>query len=115
MPLHPVNRISGLKPGQEWRVPVFDPVSDSMASLTGGAGEVRFLRAKVRPQTEMLLWTNAETPCLVVDYQEENARKEDKMTAETWVRAADGLVLKQVADLSGTRWEMTREDNAGVR
>jgi hypothetical protein len=112
MPLHPVNRITGLKPGQEWRVPVFDPVSDSMASLTGGAGEVRFLRAKVRPQTESVLWNRVDTPCLVVDYQEENEHKDDKMTAETWVRAADGLVLKQIANLSGTRWEMIREANA---
>ena len=110
MPLHPVNRIGGLKPGQQWRVPVFDPVSDSLASLTGGSGEVRFLRAKVRPQTEMLSWNHTETPCLVIDYHEERARKEEQMTAETWVRAADGLVLKQIADLSGTRWEMKREE-----
>jgi hypothetical protein len=114
MPLHPVNKIGGLKPGQQWRVPVFDPVSDSMASMTGGAGEVRFLRAKVRPQTETLHWNNADTPCLVIDYQEENERREDKMTAETWVRAADGLVIKQIADISGTRWEMTREDYASA-
>lgn len=111
LPLHPLNRLNGVRPGQKWRVPVFDPVSDSLAALTpGGTGEVRFLRAAVRPQTEALPWRGADTPCLVIDYQEEGQHGDDKMTAETWVCAADGLVLKQVAVLSGTCWEMTREE-----
>jgi hypothetical protein len=117
LPLHPLNRLNGVRAGQKWRVPVFDPVSDSLAvsnpltALTDGDAEVHFLRAVVRPQTETLPWQGGDTPCLVIDYQEEGQHGDDKMTAETWVRAADGLVLKQVAVLSGTRWEMIREDN----
>jgi hypothetical protein len=108
MPLHPLNRISGLRPGQEWRVPVFDPLDDSLASITGSETRTRFLRAKIRPAEEMLAWNKVDTPCLVIDYQEESGYTEDKISAETWVRATDGLVLRQVANLSGVRWEMVR-------
>jgi hypothetical protein len=109
MPLHPVNRIVGLKTGQEWRVPMFDPIADSMASMSGGEGGVHFLKAKVRPQIEILRWSGGDVRCLVIDYHEENEFKEDHLSAETWVREADGLVVKQVAYVSGSRWEMVRE------
>lgn len=109
LPLHPLNRISGLKPGQTWRVPVFDPVGDSWAAMAGDEGRVRFLRAIVRPQTASLTWNRIDTPCLVVDYEEEKAFQEERMTGQTWVRAADGLVLRQVADLPDSQWVMDRE------
>ena len=108
MPLHPVNRISGLRPGQAWRVPVFDPLADSLASMTGSEARMRFLRAKVRPQAVMLPWNETETSCLVIDYHEENDYAENKISAETWVREADGLVLRQVAESPGEKWEMDR-------
>ncbi len=110
MPLHPVNRIAGLKPGQAWRVPMFDPVGDSLAALDGSETQVRFLRAKVRPQTENFERERTTTPCLVIDYQEENTLQEDRLTAETWVSEADGRVLKQVSNLSGNRWVMERDN-----
>jgi hypothetical protein len=110
MPLHPVGRIGGLKAGQAWRVPVLDPLGEALGSLGGGgAGRVRFLRAAVRPRAEVIHWNGADTRCLVIDYEEENQFQDDKMSARTWVREADGLVLKQEAELSGNTWVMTRE------
>jgi hypothetical protein len=110
MPLHPVSRIGGLKPGQAWRVPVIDPLGEALGSFAGGgAGRVRFLRARVRPQAEALRWNGGDTRCLVIDYEEENQFTDDRMSARTWVREADGLVLKQEAGLSGNNWVMTRE------
>jgi hypothetical protein len=110
MPLHPVNKIRGLKLGQQWRVPFFDPIADSIASLTPGhEGHARFLRAKVRPQVEILRWNGSDTRCLVIDYQEEDASEDDPITAETWVNEADAHVLKQAANLSGNQWVMIRD------
>jgi hypothetical protein len=109
MPLHPVNRINGLRLGESWRVPVFDPVSDSLTTIGGGDGRVRFLRARIRPQVEIMNWNRADVRCLVIDYQEESAFQDDRITAETWVSAEDGRVLKQVAKLSDGKWVMERE------
>src|SRR5262249_20252383 len=110
MPLHPVGRIGGLKAGQTWRVPVLDPLGEALGSLGGGgAGPVRFLRAAVRPRAEVIHWNGADTRCLVIDYEEENQFQDDRTSARTWVREADGLVLKQEAELSGNTWVMTRE------
>ena len=109
MLLHPVNRITGLRPGQSWRVPMFDPVGDSLATISGGKGRIRFLRAKIRPHVEIMNWNRTDIPCLVIDYQEENALQQDRITAETWVSEADGRVLKQVAKMSDSQWVMERE------
>jgi hypothetical protein len=104
MPLHPINRLSGLRPGQRWRVPVVDP----LASLTGGDGSVRFLRAAVRPKAETRRWGGADVSCLVVDY-DGGSSGDEKISASTWVREADGLVLRQEAEVSGEKWVMQRE------
>jgi hypothetical protein len=109
-PLHPLNRIGGLKPGQAWRVPVIDPLGEALGSLGGGGeGRVRFLRARVRPQAEVMQWSGADTRCLVIDYEDENRFQDDRMSGRTWVREEDGFVLKQEAELSSGRWVMTRE------
>ena len=68
MPLHPINRLSGLKPGQTWQVPLFDPVATSLAQVGGGEGRVTFLKATVRTHAEYITY-RVETPCLVIDYR----------------------------------------------
>src|SRR5262249_60569882 len=53
VPLHPVNRIQGLRPGRRWRQPVLDPLAGSLAVFdVSPAGAVRFLDALVRPLPE---------------------------------------------------------------
>src|SRR5262249_40078093 len=49
MPLHPVNRIHGLRPGQSWRQPMIDPFRDAFVVLPGFQGGVRYVNARVLP------------------------------------------------------------------
>lgn len=105
MPLHPVNQISGLRPGQSWRQPLVDPLRDAFASLPGFTSGVRFLNARVLPQAEMLQWGDSETSCLVIEYTDD----ENETRGRTWVQQSSNRVLQQEAILDDSRWLMTRE------
>jgi hypothetical protein len=104
-PLHPVNRVNGLKPGQRWRIPLFDPFGDALkatvAELSGvklsqQAAEpvAQFLYAEVLAEPQYIEWDGAPQPCFVIDYRAESG---DDFTGRTWVRTSDGLVLRQEA------------------
>jgi hypothetical protein len=104
MPLHPVKRLRGLRPGQAWRMAVLDPLADLLGTLRGASVEARFVHARVRPAPE--IYTRGryrEVPCLVIDYEGDN------LTASTWARHSDGLVLRQEAGIGKTQWAMYRE------
>jgi hypothetical protein len=89
-PLHPVNRIRGLRPGQSWRMPLLDPLADSIsARVMGTAPGARYLQAAVLAETQLLDWNQAKVPCLVITY------RGDDTNAATWVRRSDGMVLQQ--------------------
>jgi hypothetical protein len=110
LPLHPVNRISGLSPGQKWQMTVLDPLGDSLAALQGGGGELRILRARVRDEPADFLAPGSKVgkrrqpvACLVIDYEG------DDFTASTWVERERGLVMCQEATIGGDRWSMYRE------
>ncbi len=121
-PQHPLNRIQGLHPGQRWTVPLFDPVAlalsraraddradpaaqfaiATLASLYKSAAEFRVLDAEVLPSPEMLNWFGRPVVCLVIEYHGGD------VTARTWVRETDGLVLQQEARLLGDRLVLKR-------
>jgi hypothetical protein len=102
-PLHPVNRIAGLRPGQTWRMPLVDPVADAFASLIpDGTGEI-LLTAAVRPQPETLTWNGKPVACLVIDY------KGGGFTAVTWVQVGSGLVLRQESEHHGEKIALQRD------
>ena len=104
LPLHPVNRLTGLSPGQRWQMTVLDPLGDSLAALQGGGGELRILRARVRDKPEKFArGRRTSVLCLVIDYEG------DDFVASTWVERERGLVLCQEATLGGERWVMYRE------
>ena len=110
LPLHPVNRIAGLSPGQRWQMTVLDPLGDSLAALPGGGGELRILRAHVREEPAEFVAPVSKTGrtrkpvvCLVIDYEG------DDFTASTWVERERGLVMCQEATIGGDRWMMFRE------
>jgi hypothetical protein len=97
-PLQPVNRIRGLRPGQKWRQATFDPVAAALAaSVPAGLAtyQQRWLKAEVQPEPQSLPWDSQTVSCLVIHYQGE------ELEARTWVRADDGLVLRQEVN-SGT-------------
>jgi hypothetical protein len=104
LPLHPVDRIRGLRPGQAWRVPVFDPLRDALPQLPGlGGGGPRSLDARVAAQLQPLTYGRHELDCLVIDYTG------DELKARTWVDPRTGLVLRQEATLGQDRWVMQRD------
>jgi hypothetical protein len=93
-PLHPVNRLRGLRAGQRWAQPVVDPLAMSVSSLLAPPA-LRQLSAEVQPG--VLFWNDAEVLCWRIDYRE----RSDKIAARTWVRREDGLVLQQEASDAG--------------
>jgi hypothetical protein len=93
IPLHPLERISGLRAGEHWRVPLLDP--SPIASLQGGA----FLRyADAVVVEDELKRRSGSTPCVVIEYG-----GADAVPMRTWVRKSDGIVLRQDANLFGER------------
>jgi hypothetical protein len=110
LPLHPVNRLRGLRPGQSWTMQALDPLSDLLGALPGIAGrdatfqgDLRLLRASVR-QEEVLLSRDRyhDVPCLVIDY-------DGDMQGSTWVARKTGLVMRQEAFIGKTHWAMYRD------
>lgn len=103
-PLHPVNRITGLRPGQTWQQPIDDPLMDALAELVKlGATGPRCLRAQVLPELQVLSWKGREIPCLVIEYTGDQG-----VGARTWVRQDNGVVLKQEAH-QGIQVELVRD------
>jgi len=105
-PLHPVNRLAGLRPDQRWRVPLMNPLTDSLAQAGGGQAlsGPRFLDAHVLPLPRNLDWNGQIVPCLVVEY-----RGDQELSARTWVRQEDGLVLRHEAALGDELLVLERE------
>lgn len=108
-PLHPVNRIAGLRPGQEWRMPLVDPLADAVAAhvardLPAFKPTPRFLNAAVRAEPQTIVYEGRDVPCLVIEY-----RGDDDLAARTFVRQSDGLVLRQEATGFGDRVILQRE------
>ena len=111
-PMHPVVRITGLRPGQEWRQPLFDPGSDilraALAQLRGQAPPrpqpPQVLQARVLADSQMVEWNNEPHECLVIEY-----RGGEDYVAHTWVRRSDGAVMKQDADFHGETLVLQRE------
>jgi hypothetical protein len=122
-PLHPVKRIAGLQPGRTWQVRLFDPLSLlSNVRLDDGArdanlalqfalraiggnepGQFTRLTATVLPEPQPLDWGGQQVRCLVIEY-----RGGQDMTARTWVRQDDGVVLQQEASFKGDRMLLKR-------
>jgi hypothetical protein len=103
-PLQPWNRLHNVREGQRWRMVLFDPLTDSLGSLVpGGRPGVRSLEAGVLQGTQIHFWDNKNVECLVIEYRGEN------LTARTWVRKSDGLVLRQEAERRNDRMALERE------
>jgi hypothetical protein len=114
--LHPANRINGVRRGQHWRIPLVDPLLDSVFAtmqkvpelqvlqvlLSRGTGP-RFLDADVLKTTQTILRNGQEEVCLVIE------SRGDQMTAHTWLRETDGLVLRQDATFLGEQLILERD------
>jgi hypothetical protein len=102
MPLHPVNRIHGLRPGQSWRQPMIDPLRDAFAVLPGISAGVSYVNARVLPELQVLkMGPKSVTNCLVIEYEADG-----KIIGSTWVEEGSERVQRQEANLEGDRWIM---------
>jgi hypothetical protein len=97
-PLQPWNRLRNIRPGQTWRVQLFDPLTESAtasikALIPVSLPKVEYLDAVVQEIPDDRPWGNPpqQVSCLIVEY------RGDKLHAWTWVRRSDGLVLRQEA------------------
>ena len=103
-PLHPVSRITGLRPGQTWRLPLVDPIKDALTALAAGQpGPEIVLTAHVLEKTETQTWDGRPVECLVIEYQG------DDVTARTWVEVGSGYVIRQESERAGERLALQRE------
>jgi hypothetical protein len=105
LPLHPVNRIHGLRLGQSWRQPLVDPIGDAFGSLLGGG--VHYLDARVLPQPQVLQENDKDkTTCLVIEYEDEDGQ----FAGRTWVEQDSERVQQQEVIRAGELWIMKRDN-----
>lgn len=110
LPLHPVNRIHGLRPGQTWRQPLVDPFRDALAALPGLSGGPHSVTARVLDQPQTLtLGDKVETTCLVIEYEDEG-----EIVGRTWVEQDSERVQRQEARIGGDHWSMTRDNPRAI-
>jgi hypothetical protein len=111
-PLHPVNRIEGLRPGQTWRLPLVDPLKTAFGALLkkylgelapGAADREIIVTARVLPQKQIRIWNKQPVECLVIEYEA------DDVSAKTWVQADSGRVLCQESERGGEHLVLLRE------
>jgi hypothetical protein len=113
LPMHPVNKIKidKLTPGRTWTMPMVNPLDEAM---TGEQSGPRALRARVLPDVHMLepvargfAARGRPIRCLVIEYEDPN--HQSKVKPRTWVRADNGLVVRQESELFGDRVVMQRD------
>jgi hypothetical protein len=106
-PMHPLSKVMNLREGQNWRLPDVDPLKTAAAALgkqfTGQAFTFPPLFAEVRATS--LMWAGRPADCWLIEYHEAGK----KVTARTWVRKADALVLRQEALHQGTHLVLQRD------
>jgi hypothetical protein len=111
-PLHVSNRLTGVKPGQQWVVHEIDPLGEALAALVKsklpgvplGDRKREAVIARVLPEPESLTWQRRDVSCWVIEYRKGEAR------ARTWVRVSDGKVLRQEAFGIGEKLAVEREE-----
>ncbi len=107
-PMHLVNRLRGLSVGQMWKINMIDPfrgLTDKFVGDFGKGAKIPALLAEVK--ADALTWNKKEVACLVIEYREPGK----EVSARTWVRRADGLVLQQEASHLGFEMILQRVPN----
>jgi hypothetical protein len=118
LPLHPVHKIHGVRPGKSWRVPEIDPLGSAARAWLrsnfpiGLPGrEDRFLEARVRGQEVHFPFDMGDELnhyCWVIDYADTDDEK-SKTTATTWVEVDTDLVLCQEAKSEAGHLRLVRD------
>jgi hypothetical protein len=105
-PMHLVHKISGLREGQTWAIPLMDPLralpSVARDQVPGKDLIINQVQAEVK--AEPLEWHGILTPCFKIEYRQPG----EKPMAETWVRRRDSVVLRQAASYEGIEYTLER-------
>jgi hypothetical protein len=109
-PLQPVNRINGVTSGREWVVHESNPLNDALLAVAGELGvrppkNEEPLVGRVQTDERDLEWNRQTVACRVIEY-----RRAGELKVRTWVRAADGKVLKQEAFEKGETLAIERDE-----
>jgi hypothetical protein len=106
-PMHLVHKISGLRDGQRWPIPLMDPLRAVPKLKDLASGKVTVVDHLIATvTTDNLPWPNddAVVPCFKIEY----AKPDDRPIAATWVRRADDAVLQQWASYEGMEFTVRR-------
>ena len=103
-PMMPVNRLTGVAPGQRWVIREVNPLRDAVVLLVQElakkapvvgkmdlSGQPVELIAEVADEPVTIEYGNDSLECWLIEYREE------KVIARTWVSVADGRVMRQEA------------------
>ncbi len=102
LPLHPIHRMEGLRPGQRWGMYLFDPLSSAARTEP----HVTWVNVRVRSEKESLRWHTQDRVCLVVDYDGGGSA----VACSTWVDVEDSRVLRMTVRLGDSdSWDITRD------
>jgi hypothetical protein len=104
LPLHPLERIRGLRPGRRWGCHLLDPLQSS--ALLSSGPKVVWVNA------EVLTWpeTIQGKECLEIEYQG------DDISGKTWVDIKEELVWRMEVWLGQEHWVITRgSESRGAR
>lgn len=94
-PLHLVNRIRGLRPGQTWELPMLDPIKTS-ANITGTQqAALSYIDARVLPEPQALPG-HPDILCHVIEYDTD-------IRPKTWVQIGTDYVVRQEVVYEDTR------------
>jgi hypothetical protein len=124
-PMMPVNKIRGLRPGQEWEMSTFNPLSE-VANIAGQElikqllpqnknqpdltnqllkpdHQSKKIKARVASEPRTIEWRDRAYTCWVIEYTNED------MEARTWVSVEDDLVIRQEVSSAGETLVLQRE------
>jgi hypothetical protein len=101
--LQPLNRLTGLHEGQSWTVPRIDPLEYALAVFRKAAPTSHRLLAEVSADT--IVYDGKDTLCWRIDYREPRSH----VSARTWARQSNGLVVRQEARVQGLVLALSRD------
>jgi hypothetical protein len=104
-PMNLVNRLRGLRGGQTWKITLFDPFRGMKNQFVNDFVKQMMVPALIAEVTsDTLLWDRQEVECYKIEYHEIGK----DVTARTWVRKTDGLVLQQESEHLGFAMVLSR-------
>ncbi|HKB39696.1 MAG TPA: hypothetical protein VKD72_24885 [Gemmataceae bacterium] len=104
LPLHPLDRIRGLRPGRRWACNLLDPLVSSAPGAS--RPEVVWVHAEVQPETERMTWNAQVKECRVIEYGD----RAGNVRGMTWVEIKEDRVLRMKVRLREEHWVLTRNN-----